>query len=207
MQSRQFPVYLGQAPSGSDEFVLSRSVAWIGAADSGITQSLYETSRYVLGTAVHRIFLDGQPHVQTSKGWDTYLHHSAANADVLKQFLADTATVLATSAEVIIVIADWGSWADALVTGSFQGFEEQLIQIMRQYSTNLKVYVFGGRELAGGRLLRNDSRSILFTQNSSIEHQMIWPKLVDTPTVTSRAVLVTADEPNGGWEVQLVNGS
>lgn len=207
MQSRQFPVYLGQAPSGSEEFVLSRSVAWIGAADSGITQSLYETSRYVLGTAVHRIFLDGQPHVQTSKGWDTYLHHSAANADVLKQFLADTATVLATSAEVIIVIADWGSWADALVTGSFQGFEEQLIQIMRQYSTNLKVYVFGGRELAGGRLLGMIPDRFYLPKNSSIEHRMIWPKLVDTPTVTSRAVLVTADEPNGGWEVQLVNGS
>lgn len=207
MRSRQHPVYLGQTPSGDEQLVLCRSVAWIGAAGSGITQSLHDAARYVLATAAHRIFLDGQPQVQAPKGWDTYLHHSEANADVLKQFLADTATVLSSGAEVIMVIADWGSWADALVTGSFQGFEEQLIHILRQYSTNLKVYVFGGRELAGGRLLGMIPDRFYLPKNSSTEHRMIWPKLVDTPTVTSRAVLVTADEPNGGWEVQLVDGS
>ena len=103
-----------------------------------------------------------------------------------------------------MVIADWGSWAQALVTGSFQSFEEHLIQLLRQYPTSLTVYAFGGRELAAGRLLGMIPDRFYLPKNSSPEHKMIWPKLVDMPSVTSRAVLVTAENPLAGWEVQLV---
>ena len=206
-RSRQYPVYLGQELSDPAAFVLSSSVAWIGAVGSGISESLAITANHVLGSNTHRIFLDGRQLANSSEKWNKYLHHSEANGDELKHFLDELATILASDADVMLVIAEWGSWANAIVTGSFQDFEERLLQVMRQFALKLKVYVFGGRDLAGARLLGMIPDRLYLPKNSSAEHRMIWPKLVATPAITSRAVLLTADEPNGGWEVQLVDGS
>lgn len=206
-KTQQYPVSLGVSPANPDQLVLCDSVAWIGAAGSGIAEALEHVTQYVLSSDHHRLYLDGRHLIAGSSGWDTYLHSSEANGDTLRDVLTEITTVLSRNARMNLVIADWGSWTNALVTGSFQGLEDQLIQIMRQYAATLRVYVFGGRELAGGRLLGMIPDRFYLPKNSSAEHQMIWPKLLDVHPLTSRAVLVTAEEPNGGWEVQLVGNS
>ncbi len=206
-KAQQYPVHLGPSTDTSDQLVLSHSVAWIGAAGSGIAEALMNLNHYVCRSATRRVFLDGRQRSDDHSQWHIYLQHSKANSERLHSFLTDLTTELARGTETTLVIADWGSWATALVTGSFQGFEDQLIQVMRQHSANLKVYVFGGRELAGGRLLGMIPDRFYLPKNSSAEHQMIWPKLLDVQPLRSRAVFVTAEQPNGGWEVQLVDDS
>ncbi|MFD6814782.1 FtsK/SpoIIIE domain-containing protein [Enteractinococcus coprophilus] len=205
-RSAQYPVYLGHTSDPGGHLVLSGSVAWIGSAGSGIAETLAVVAEYVAGSDVETVFLDGRPVVGDPNRWDTYLHYSEANADILQHFMADIKARLRSNTTVVMIIADWGSWANALVTGSFQGFDEQLIHLLRQYSMSLKIYVFGGRELAGGRLLGMIPDRFYLPKNSSTEHQMIWPKLVEIPSLISRAVLVTAEKPSGGWEVQLADG-
>ena len=205
-RAEQYPVCLGHATDPGEHLLLSGSVAWIGASGSGIAETLAVVTEYVVRSDVETIFLDGRPAAEDPDRWDTYLHHSEANADVLQHFLTDIKATLDGNTTVMMVIADWGSWANALVTGSFQGFDEHLIHLLRQYSMSLKIYVFGGRELAAGRLLGMIPDRFYLPKNSSTEHQMIWPKLVEIPSLLSRAVLVTAEKPSGGWEVQLADG-
>src|SRR5699024_1284298 len=102
-----------------------------------------------------------------------------------------------------LVISDWGSWSTQMVTGYFQGFEDLLIQLLRQYSAVLTVYVFGARELAGGRMLAMIPDRLYLPTNSSPEHRMIWPKLISVPAIPGRVVLVTAENSTGGLAVQL----
>lgn len=200
---RQYPVWLGSKPATDSALVLSSSVAWIGVANSGIETSAQVVSGHVQSSGRHSILLDGS-HVPTDSGpWDKYLHISHATADVLQQFMEELRSLLAAQTDTTIVIKDWGSWADALVTGSFHGFEELLIHALRQYSAVLIIYVFGARELAGGRLIGMIPDRFYLPMNSSAEHQMIWPKLRSVPTVAARAVLVTAECAVGGYEVQL----
>lgn len=67
----------------------------------------------------------------------------------------------------------------------------------------LTLYVFGDRELAGGRMIAMIPDRLYLPMNSSSEHRMIWPKLVSVPTIKARAVLVTAKHAIGGLAVQL----
>src|SRR5699024_9293684 len=89
-----------------------------------------------------------------------------------------------------------------LVTGSFQGLEDCLIQLLRQHEPILTIYVFGSRELAGGRMLAMIPDRFYLPLNSSPEHQMIWPKLIAVSPVVARAPLVCADQPAGGRAVE-----
>ncbi|HEY4536280.1 MAG TPA: FtsK/SpoIIIE domain-containing protein [Enteractinococcus sp.] len=206
-QAQQYPLFLGQPCESSPHHVLAKSVAWIGTADSGIDDALQTVLDHVLRSEDRRIFLDGRTEVDQYSTWDTYLHSSAADGDLLKQTLSELTSQLGENRPTSLVISDWGSWSDAVVTGSFQGFEEQLIQIMRQYSATLRVFVFGSRELAGGRLLGMIPDRLYLPKGSSAEHQLIWPRLLDVPPIKSRAVLVTAETPQVGWEVQLLEAS
>ncbi|GAA4474222.1 hypothetical protein GCM10023190_07770 [Enteractinococcus fodinae] len=203
---RQYPVEIGTSGTASDELRLSGSVAWIGAAGSGLEALVDVVSNHVVRTAEHKILFEGRQLAQTLPGWDYEMLIDLATSDALRDVLDDLRTKLASGMHITLVITEWGSWANAPVTGSFQGLEECLIRLMRQFSPLLTVYVFGARELAGGRLLATIPDRFYIPKNSTAEHQLIWPTLRLVPPVTARAVLVTADQPQGGLEVQLCIG-
>lgn len=202
----QYPVWLGSRTDAGSRLILSNSVAWIGVADSGITTAVKTVSEHVITSRRHKIFLDGS-HVASNTGrWDTYLHISDATGDVLQQLMEKLRLLLEAQTETTIVIHEWGSWSPALVTGNYQGFEDLLIQTLRRFPSVLILYVFGSRELAGGRLIGMIPDRFYLPVNSSAEHQMIWPKLLAVPAVPARAILITAESPAGGLEVQLCSG-
>ncbi len=199
----QYPIGLGTVAPTSDLRLLSKSVAWIGGADSGIDECAHVVFNHVLTSSKYAILLDARQLCDAPSGWDQQLDFDAATADALQTFFENLATILTHGTETTIVLTEWGSWASAAVSGSFYGFEERLIQLMRQFASILTVYVFGARELAGGRLLAMIPDRFYIPKNSSAEHQLLWPTLVPVPAVKARAVLVTADNASGGLEVQL----
>lgn len=203
---RQYPVELGTFGTDSEAFALTESVAWIGASGSGLEAALEVVTNHVMRTAEHRVLLEGRQLSHTTPGWDDKVLIDDATGDALKSILDKLRTRLLSGVPTIIVITEWGSWANALVTGSFHGFEECLIQLMRQFGPQLTVYVFGARELAGGRLLATIPDRFYLPKNSTAEHRLIWPTLRLVPPLTARAVLVTANQPQGGLEVQLCSG-
>lgn len=203
---RQYPVALGMTGPTSDTLTLTASVAWVGAVDSGIEASLSVVCEHVLASNDHKILFEGRRLTASPSGWDRKISFETATGDVLKNVFDELSTRLASGLQTTLVITEWGSWVNALVTGSFQGFEERLIQVMRLFTPTLKVYVFGSRELAGGRLLAMIPDRFYIPKNSSAEHQLIWPTLRAIPPETGRAVLVTADHASGGYEVQLCRG-
>lgn len=190
----------------SGSLTLTASVAWVGAVDSGIEASLSVVCEHVLASNDHKILFEGRRLTASPSGWDRKIPFETATGDVLKEIFDELSTRLASGLQTTLVITEWGSWVNALVTGSFQGFEERLIQVMRLFTPTLKVYVFGSRELAGGRLLAMIPDRFYIPKNSSAEHQLIWPTLRAIPPETGRAVLVTADHASGGYEVQLCRG-
>lgn len=202
---KQYPVILSPSSTRTDIVVLSKSVAWVGTAGSGIEAALTTVQEYVLGTTNTKVFLDGGQLPGDEKGWDYYLHVSDADPDILKEFLQWLETNMAKQEDTVVVINDWGSWIHQMVTGHFQGLEDLLIQLLRQYGAVLTMYICGSRELAGGRMIGMIPDRFYLPTNSTPEHRMLWPKLIAVPAVRGRAVLVSADQPTGGLAIQLAN--
>ncbi|HIW47551.1 MAG TPA: hypothetical protein H9884_11715 [Candidatus Yaniella excrementigallinarum] len=202
-QRDQYPVALGTTPQQTNGTFLAKSVAWIGAGGSGIELTANVVCEHVLSQPDRCVLLDGGHQAQNNSGWDKYIHSTSSDPDTLKQLLQWLEDSLTDKRPTTLIITDWGSWSTQLVTGSFQGLEDCLIQLLRQHEPILTIYVFGSRELAGGRMLAMIPDRFYLPLNSSPEHQMIWPKLIAVPPVVSRAVLVSAEQPAGGRAVQL----
>lgn len=201
----QYALVLGQATSRQNMLALPGSVAWVGTSDSGIEATAALVADYVQQQPTNTVFLDGGRLAHDRAGWDRYFHAADANPDSLKEFLTWLDSLLTTQQHTTVVITDWGSWSTQMVSGNFQGFEDLLIQLLRQYAAVLTVYIFGARELAGGRMLAMIPDRLYLPTNSSPEHRMIWPKLISVPAVAGRAVLVTAEKATGGLAVQLAH--
>lgn len=199
----QYPLTLGPKSARDDVAVLSNSVAWVGTADSGVETTLATVCQHVQQRPERKFFLDGGRLMRSENSWDTYLHVSDAAPDALQEMVQHLTVLLTEEQHTTVVITDWGSWATQMVTGHFQGFEDLLIQLLRQHVSVLRLYVFGARELAGGRLIAMIPDRLYLPMNSSSEHKMIWPKLVSVPAIKARAVLVTAEHATGGLVVQL----
>lgn len=199
----QYPLTLGPVTGLNDRTVLTDSVAWVGTPDSGIVPASRMVCQHVLQRLEHKVLLDGGQSRSNHNGWDTYLHASEASPEALRDLTQQFTTLLSQDQHMTIVITDWGSWATRMVTGHFQGFEDLLMQLLRQYSVGLTLYIFGARELAGGRMIGMIPERLYLPFNSSAEHRMIWPKLISVPSIAGRAVLITADQELGGLAVQL----
>lgn len=199
----QYPVVLGQPLDNQRAAVLTSSVAWVGSADSGIEACQNTLIRHLATSSNFKIWFDGHGLQDSLGGWDHHLDMTGATPDRLKHVLASLHAHLSQGQQAVLLITEWGSWATALVTGSFQGLEERLIEMLRQYPSLLTLYVFGARELAGGRLLAMIPDRFYIPKGSTAEHQLIWPKLRLVPQYTARGILITAEHTSGGLEVQL----
>lgn len=203
--SQQYPVGLGSLSHDDTGIGLQGSVAWIGTPDSGIQLVIKTVCMALLETTKHKLLLDGQSNGRASYGtdWEHYLNHKDATPETLKVWFERLHETLDSGQDVTLVVTNWGNWSTAMVAGEFHGFEEKIIDTLRQYPQAFTLYVFGARELAGGRLVGMISNRFYLPKNSSPEHQLIWPTLQDVPNVDGRAIVVTADIPAPGLEVQL----
>ncbi|QCU78480.1 cell division protein FtsK [Citricoccus sp. SGAir0253] len=198
-------------------------VAWIGVAAGG----LHDAARSVIaqlarramehadrpnGTAAaplapHTVVLDGVGDLQAGSGlppnW-TVLSPATAPAERLEAAFDGIGTELSGRRPVHVVITGWGRWSVLRVGSGYETVEERLGTLLRDHPPSvLAVALFGGRELAGGRVLAQVPRRFYLPSGSTPEQRMVWPTLHRVPEVPGRAVMVSPGEPAPGIAVQL----
>lgn len=99
--------------------------------DSGIETAIATVCQHVQQRPGRTAFLDGGQYMHSENGWDTYLHVSDAAPDALERLVKQLTVQLSEEQDTTVVITDWGSWANQMVTGHFRGFEDLLIQLLR----------------------------------------------------------------------------
>jgi DNA segregation ATPase FtsK/SpoIIIE, S-DNA-T family len=108
---------------------------------------------------------------------------------------------------VHLVITAWGRWAGLRVGTGYETLEEHLAVLLRDHPPSLlAVALFGGRELAGGRVLAQVPHRFYVPAGSTPEQRVVWPTLLQVREVPGRAVMVTPGHPAPGVAVQLALG-
>jgi S-DNA-T family DNA segregation ATPase FtsK/SpoIIIE len=201
-------------------------VAWIGTDTGGLRDAARSALRQLAGLPVtgpgsatppRTLVLDGDGdalpegiHVSTgTTGHDapdrwTVLCPAQAAAGRLGTSLDDVREDLAARRPVRLVITAWGRWAGLRVGTGYETAEEHLSMLLRDHPPSLlAVALFGGRELAGGRVLGQVPNRFYVPAGSTPEQRMVWPTLHRVREVPGRAVMVTSDHPAPGIAVQL----
>ncbi|MEV4900491.1 FtsK/SpoIIIE domain-containing protein [Citricoccus sp. NPDC055426] len=198
--------------------------AWIGAAAGGVD----EAARSVLaqladqdvagppGTpAVTTVVLDGAGVLSSLAGtWPadpprppenwSVLTAEQATAEALAEVFDGLRSELARPSGVRLVVTHWGRWATRRIGTGYETLEEHVAQLMRDHGPGLlSVALFGGRELAGGRVLGQVPLRFYLPAGTTPEHRMVWPTLRRVREVPGRAVMVCAEHPAPGVAVQL----
>ncbi len=124
--------------------------------------------------------------------------------DALGGVLDRLRTALTSAAPVTLVVTQWGRWAAQRVGSGYETVEEALTPLVRDHGPGrLSVALFGGRELAGGRILGQVPVRYYLPAGTTPEHRMVWPTLRRVREVPGRAVLVSPDHPAPGVAVHL----
>ncbi|MBB5748295.1 FtsK/SpoIIIE domain-containing protein [Micrococcus sp. TA1] len=200
--------------------------AWIGTDTGGIRDAARSTLRQLVGlsvtptgspTAPRTVVLDGDGDIlpegvpfsigtgeHRSPGRWTVLSPALAVAEQLGAVLADVREDLAARRPVRLVVTAWGRWAGLRVGTGYETAEEHLSLLLRDHPPSLlAVALFGGRELAGGRVLGQVPTRFYLPAGSTPEQRMVWPTLHRVREVPGRAVMVTSEHPAPGVAVQL----
>lgn len=126
----------------------------------------------------------------------------AAGLGQLRDGLAHSTSSPMTT--VRLVVTQWGRWATQRVGTGYETLEEHLSHLLRDHGSGaLSVAVFGGRELAGGRILGHIPLRFYLPAGTTAEHRMVWPTLQRVKEVPGRAVMVSPEHPAPGVAVQL----
>lgn len=192
--------------------------AWIGTAAGGVD----EAARTVLADwaasgegAMSTVVLDGAG-VLPSPGrtgpakplrapapWSV-LAADEVTPDGLAETFDRIRAELARPSPVRLVVTQWGRWATQRVGSGYETVEDHLSQLMRDRGPGLlAVAIFGGRELAGGRLLGQVPWRFYLPAGTTPEHRMVWPTLHRVKELPGRAVMVCPEHPAPGVAVQL----
>lgn len=194
-------------------------VAWIGTEGGGV----HESARAVLNQvqearaqwgATHLVVLDGGQWLQAApppepaheRSEDLWLSTGQLGPDDLGRALSRIDEWLADDERVLVLATQWGRLAGQRIAGTFETFEERVATLVRDSSTSrLCIAVFGGRELAGGRLLGLIPHRFHIPCGTTAEHRMVWPTLIGVRELPGRAVLINPDHPAPGVAVQLAS--
>jgi DNA segregation ATPase FtsK/SpoIIIE, S-DNA-T family len=105
---------------------------------------------------------------------------------------------------VRLLVTAWGRWAGLRVGTGYETVEERVATLLRDRDASvLAVALFGGRELAGGRVLGQIPVRYYLPAGTTPEHRMVWPALRRVPEIPGRAVMVSPARPAPGLAVQL----
>lgn len=181
----------------------SAHVAWIGADTPGISGAL------------HRLLLD---HADSPTGDQPLVFNGTQSELPTGGFpILDTDTdegaLETTFAQITsdlrsrnlrtIIFAGWGHWAGRRFGTTFETVEERVISWLRDYGQHLRLFVFGNRELAGGRVIAQVNHRFYLPLGVTPEQRIIWPPLLPVANISGRAVMVSPDTPPRGLTVQL----
>ena len=75
----------------------------------------------------------------------------------------------------------------------------------RPTAAGLRLAVFGGRELATGRLLLHLPHRFFVPAGTNAEHRLIWPRLTEVEPLPGRAVHISPAVPDPGMPCQLAS--
>ncbi|GAB3188208.1 FtsK/SpoIIIE domain-containing protein [Nesterenkonia suensis] len=143
--------------------------------------------------------------------WLTDEH--AAEVDHLLQRLQEELTARRTrglrdrtdDSEIVVLISGYSQWHQA-AQGPAGGMMEHLLGtlISEGADVGISVLLAGGRELASGRVGSRLPRRVYLPHGVSQDTRMLWPKLRPVDPIPGRGVLLDAEHPSPGTEIQLV---
>ncbi|MCT2088308.1 FtsK/SpoIIIE domain-containing protein [Micrococcus terreus] len=191
--------------------------AWIGTESGGlpeVARALLDQMGHdrVTSGSSHLVILDGggwlpRPAHRSPSGCDStdlWLSQDDLDPDALGRIWERLSAWREEGDQVLIVATQWGRIAGQRTAGTFETFEERLATLLRDSPARLiSAAVFGGRELAGGRLLGLIPTRFHVPYGTTPEHRMVWPSLIPVHEVPARAVLIDPDHPAPGVAVQL----
>ena len=104
------------------------------------------------------------------------------------------------------VITGWNAWSGLRVGDTYRTVEEDVHDWLgRPTAAGLRLAVFGGRELATGRLLLHLPHRFFVPAGTNAEHRLIWPRLTEVEPLPGRAVHISPAVPEPGMPCQLAS--
>lgn len=104
------------------------------------------------------------------------------------------------------VITGWNAWSGLRVGDTYRTVEEDVHDWLgRPAAAGLRLAVFGGRELATGRLLLHLPHRFFVPAGTNAEHRLVWPRLTEVEPLPGRAVHISPDVPEPGMPCQLAS--
>ena len=102
------------------------------------------------------------------------------------------------------MITGWNAWSGLRVGDTYRTVEEDVHGWLgRPAAAGLRLAVFGGRELATGRLLLHLPHRFFVPAGTNAEHRLIWPRLTEVEPLPGRAVHISPAVPEPGMPCQL----
>lgn len=179
------------------------TTAWIGVESEALGNVF---QRLVLaesqGPSPHMFIFDGSNYLDGDPAGEHVADRSIADVE-LSQLMDALENQLNSNDRVTVCITKWGYWADRRDGSTFVTFEERILRLLRDYRSNVRFFVFGNRELAGGRLIAHIDRRFYLPAETTPEQRIVWPTLLKIPHVPLRAVMVTPETVATGLAVQL----
>ncbi|GAA4769816.1 hypothetical protein GCM10025784_16760 [Citricoccus nitrophenolicus] len=202
---------------------LEAPAAWIGTAAGGVDKAAQSVLAQLAGhdavgtPAEATVVLDGAgvlypaetaARMTPPKHWSVLTAEQstpealATALDRLRDELAQPSP--GRTSPVRLVVTQWGRWATQRVGTGYETLEEHVVQLLRDHGPGrLAAAFFGGRELAGGRVLGQVPTRFYLPAGTTPEHRMVWPTLHRVKEAPGRAVLVSPEHPAPGVAVQL----
>ncbi|HEY4614979.1 MAG TPA: FtsK/SpoIIIE domain-containing protein [Citricoccus sp.] len=189
--------------------------AWIGTETGGLQRAAgavlgslaaLDSPSVSSGSAARTVVLHGEASPGPTPPGDMWevLEAGQATPDRLAQLMQGVGAGLAAGCPVRLVVTAWGRWAGLRVGTGYETVEDHLTLLLRDHSPPLlAAALFGGRELAGGRILGLVPHRLYVPAGTTPEHRMVWPTLQRVREVPGRAVMVAPAHPAPGVAVQL----
>lgn len=180
------------------------SLAWIGTEAGGLQQTA-QGVHHALGLPEHRgawgdpvlVRLDAQ-------GWLPPAQDPALDSAGLGASISRLQEAVNQGRTALLLITGWGALAQQRAGEGFETVEDRLTALLRDAPAGrIAAAVFGGRELAGSRLLGQLPTRFFVPCGTSPEHRMVWPTLTPVREIPGRAVLVSPEHPAPGAAAQL----
>lgn len=194
-QRRQVPVL--------SPLSLPDTTAWIGIISDEMKstfQRLFHSE--TRDQTSHAFIFDASDYLDRTSTGVTVADRSIDD-EQLDQMLVAIERILDQGNRVTLFITAWGHWAERRSPSKYTTFEERTLKILRDYGSRLRFFVFGNRELAGGRLIAHINRRFFLPAGTTPEQRIVWPTLLSVPKSPLRAVMVTPDTAAIGLAVQL----
>lgn len=177
--------------------------AWIVEAAGGRAETLAAVVEVALRSGRPVAVLDGTGEAAAAarSGWPVLTPDSEGAGEAVLARLRELAAAGGTA-----VITGWNAWSGLRVGDTYRTVEEDVHDWLgRPTAAGLRLAVFGGRELATGRLLLHLPHRFFVPAGTNAEHRLVWPRLTEVEPLPGRAVHISPAVPEPGMPCQLAS--